>query len=286
MNGPESVPGLVTLHVWRVGRTDLPRVLPRMAFGPRRLRATDGVRFAKLLGTGTGDGFGPGDVDPTRWAALTVWASAEAAAGFDTSPVGRSWARLARAAVRLDLRPMSSRGEWSGRRPFGDPAWPAAPGPAAATSPARMAPVPAGSTQAGTAADTSGSGTAGSRTTGPVLALTRARLRPRRAVTFWRAVPPVAAALRHAPGLLARFGVGEAPVGWQGTVSVWRDPASLVGFAYRHPEHRAAIARTPTVGWYAEELFARFEVRAVVGDRAVLGWTGDDDTETVEDGRV
>lgn len=241
---PGSVPELVTLHVWRVRRVDLPRVLTRMATGPRRLRATPGVRFGKLLGTGTGNGFGPDDVDLTRWAALTVWASADAAAGFDTSPVGRSWARIARAAVRVDLRPVTSRGEWSGRRPFGDPS--------------------------------------GGRVDGPVLALTRARLRPRRAATFWRAVPPVATALRDAPGLLARFGVGEAPLGWQGTVSVWRDPASLVEFAYRHPEHRAAIRRTPTEGWYAEELFARFEVRAVVGDRTVLGWTGDDDTETVE----
>ncbi|PSK62064.1 putative aminotransferase [Micromonospora sp. MH33] len=83
------------------------------------------------------------------------------------------------------------------------------------------------------------------------------------------------------PGLLARFGVGEAPLGWQGTVSVWRDAADLVAFAYRHPEHRAAITRTPTEGWYAEELFARFAVGDVVGDRTVLGWAapaGDPET--------
>ncbi|MEV1147093.1 monooxygenase, partial [Micromonospora sp. NPDC049799] len=79
------------------------------------------------------------------------------------------------------------------------------------------------------------------------------------------------------PSLYARpFGVGEAPLGWQGTVSVWRDQTDLVAFAYRHPEHRAAITRTPTEGWYAEELFARFEVRDVVGDRAVLGWVTDE----------
>ncbi|SCG47219.1 monooxygenase [Micromonospora coxensis] len=238
-----TVPELVTLHVWRTSRAALPRALTRMALDPRRLRAVAGVRFGKLLGTGTGTGFGPGDADLTRWAALTVWDSPEAAEGFDASPVGRAWARIARSAVRVDLRPLTSRGEWSGRRPFGDPP--------------------------------------GGRTDGPVLALTRARLRPARALTFWKAVPPVAAALHTAPGLLARFGVGEAPLGWQGTVSVWRDPADLVAFAYRHPEHRAAIARTPSEGWYAEELFARFAVRGVVGDRTVLGWAADGDPETL-----
>ena len=45
-----------------------------------------------------------------------------------------------------------------------------------------------------------------------------------------------------------------------------------MAFAYRHPQHRAAIARTASERWYAEELFARFEVRDVVGDRSVLGW--------------
>ncbi|WBB67245.1 monooxygenase [Micromonospora sp. WMMD812] len=234
-----EVPELVTLHVWRTAPAALPRALTRMALDPRRLRATPGVRFGKLLGTGTGTGFGPGDADPTRWAALTVWDSPAAAAGFDDAPVGRAWARIARASARVDLRPLTSRGEWSRRRPFGTPS--------------------------------------GGRVAGPVLALTRARLRARRAATFWRAVPPVAAALRTAPGLLARFGVGEAPLGWQGTVSVWRDPTDLVAFAYRHPEHRAAITRTPTEGWYAEELFARFEVRDVVGDRTVLGWVDEND---------
>ncbi|GIJ77808.1 hypothetical protein SAMN05443287_11198 [Micromonospora phaseoli] len=237
MNTAETVPELVTLHVWRVPRSALPRALTRMGLDPRRLRALPGVRFGKLLGTGTGTGFGPGDADLTRWAALTVWDSAAAATRFADSPVGRAWSGIARAGVRLDLRPLTSRGEWSGRRPFGDPA--------------------------------------GGRVAGPVLALTRARLRPARALTFWRAVPPVAAALHAAPGLLARFGVGEAPLGWQGTVSVWRDPADLVAFAYRHPEHRAAITRTPTERWYAEELFSRFEVRDVVGDRTVLGWVTD-----------
>jgi heme-degrading monooxygenase HmoA len=242
---------LVTLHVWRVPRRAVPRALARMATDRRRLRATPGVRFGKLLGTGTG--FGPTDADPTRYAALVVWDDdgAAAAAGFDDTLVGRGWARIAAAHVRIDLHPLASRGHWSGAEPFDTPT---RSGPARST-PARSGPAGSGRGDAG-----------------PVLALTRARLRATKAVTFWRAVPPVAAALAGAPGLLARFGIGEAPIGWQGTVSVWRNAADLVEFAYRHPEHRAAITRTPAEGWYAEELFARFAVLDVVGDRRVVGW--------------
>ncbi len=244
------VPELVTLHVWRIPRRALPRALARMALDRRRLRATPGVRFGKLLGTGSGTGFGPGDADLTRWAALVAWDDPTQAAGFDDTEVGRAWQRIAHAGVRVELRPLASRGRWSGVEPFGEPQGERTCRPADEQTDGRI--------------------------DRPVLALTRARLRPHRAVTFWRAVPPVAAALADAPGLLARFGIGEAPLGWQGTVSLWRDPTDLVRFAYRHPEHRAAITRTPTERWYAEELFARFEVRDVVGDRAVLDWVTHD----------
>ena len=42
------------------------------------------------------------------------------------------------------------------------------------------------------------------------------------------------------------------------------------------------IARTPAARWYAEELFARFAVRGISGDKAVLGWRGNDGDEAVE----
>lgn len=222
---------LVTLHVWRVPRRAVGGALLRMARDPRRLRALPGVRFGKLLGTGTGTGFGPGDADPTRYAAVVAW---DDPAGGELGRVAAAWDALADGSARLKLTPMTSRGSWSGRTPFGAPS--------------------------------------AGRTDGPVLALTRARLRPARALTFWRAVPPVARELAAAPGLLARFGIGEAPIGWQGTVTLWRTEAELTAFAYRQPEHRAVIARTPAARWYAEELFARFAVRGISGDKAVLGW--------------
>ncbi|GGM80506.1 monooxygenase [Dactylosporangium sucinum] len=133
----------------------------------------------------------------------------------------------------LTLEPIASRGTWSKQEPF----------------------TPAAAGQHG-----------------PIAVLTRARLRPAKAVQFWRAVDAVSRNLQQADGLLCALGVGEAPVGFQGTVSVWRSAADIVRFAYRQPEHAEVVQRTARLGWYAEELFARFRVLGVDGDREVLGW--------------
>jgi hypothetical protein len=225
----EPVPALVTLHLWRVPTSAVLAAVARMALDRRRVRRTPGVRFAKLLGTGDGRTFTARDADVHRWGLLATWADAEAATRFAQSRLVRSWADDAEEALRLDLVPVASRGRWSGREPFGDPA------------PRRQE--------------------------GPVAALTRARLRPTRAATFWRAVPPVSADLHTHSGLRAAVGIGEAPLGLQGTFSLWADADALRGFAHRSPAHLDAVRRTAEVGWYAEELFARFDV---VGSEGTL----------------
>jgi hypothetical protein len=223
----EPVPGLVTLHLWRVPTAAVPAALLRMARDRRRVRRTPGVRFAKLLGTGAGRTFTVRDADPHRWGLLTSWAEPEDAVRFErASAVAAAWRGLAEESFRADLRPIASRGSWSGRRPFGDPA--------------------------------------PRREHGPVAAVTRARLRPTLAAAFWRAVPPVSADLRTHPGLRAAVAIGEAPIGLQGTFSLWDSAASLRGFANSAP-HVEAVRRTAATGWYAEELFARFAVVDVAG---------------------
>ena len=72
-------------------------------------------------------------------------------------------------------------------------------------------------------------------------------------------------ALTVAPGLRLAIGVGEAPIGLQGTFSLWDSGRDLVDFAYRSPAHVETIARTEPSGWYSEELFARFAVLEVEG---------------------
>lgn len=223
------VPALVTLHLWRVGRRSVPAALLRMARDRAAVRRLPGVRFAKLLGTGDGRTFTTRDADPTRWGLLATWASAEQAAAFEGSAVGRGWAGLAEQTWRADLRPLVARGLWSGEQPFGEP-------------------VP-------------------ERAEGPVAAVTRARLRTSQTARFWQAVPPVSEHLHRSPGLLAAVGIGEAPVGLQGTFSLWRSAQDLREFAHRGAPHRAVVAETAVRQWYAEELFARF---AVVGTHGTL----------------
>jgi hypothetical protein len=66
--------------------------------------------------------------------------------------------------------------------------------------------------------------------------------------------------LHTVPGLRLAVGIGEAPIGLQGTFSLWEGSAALVEFAHRRAAHTEVVGRTAREGWYAEELFARFEV--------------------------
>ncbi|WP_134768717.1 monooxygenase [Nocardioides sp. 1609] len=220
---------VVELRVWRVGSA-APALL-RMATGRRRLHGVPGLRFAKLLGTGSGRTFTPRDADPHHWALLTVWDDAAPADDFADSRLVAGWEAAARERLRVRMVPLSSRGRWSRTEPFD----------------------PTGTTSADATRGT------------PVAAITRARLRPARALSFWRAVPPVIDDLTAASGLRMAIGIGEAPIGLQGTFSLWDSSRHLVDFAYRSAAHRSAVERTEAAGWYAEELFARFAVLEVEG---------------------
>ena len=61
------------------------------------------------------------------------------------------------------------------------------------------------------------------------------------------------------------FGIGEAPLLRQGTISVWSSAEAMKTFAYRSPQHAAAVAATPEQNWYAEELFTRFALLDATG---------------------
>src|SRR5215213_5691289 len=92
-----DVPEVVTLHLWGVPLHRVPGAVTRMATHRALLgRGPGRPGFAKLFGTAD-------------------------AQTFERDRVVRSWARVAEERLRVTLRPLASRGEWSRRRPFGDP---------------------------------------------------------------------------------------------------------------------------------------------------------------------
>ncbi len=223
----EPVPTVVSLHLYGVDGLGVAKALGHMGFDRRPLRRVPGATFVKLLGTGSGRTFTPRDADPHHWGVLACWSDPDGPERYESTRVHASWSGSAYEQGRILLRPLASRGTWAGRAPFGDPV--------------------------------------AHRWDGPVAAVTRARIKPSQWRTFWSAVPPVSQDLREVAGLDLAIGIGEAPVGLQGTFSMWSSNSALTGFAHRRSPHVEVMRRTHDVAWYAEELFARFAVVASRG---------------------
>jgi hypothetical protein len=145
---------------------------------------------------------------------------------FDQSFIVNKWRKNSVEEFRAVLEPISSHGKWAGKEPFEL-----------------------------TVKDWEG----------PVVAITRARIKWHQNIRFWSSVPPVTLSLKSAPGLVSAIGIGEAPIGLQGTFSLWESAAAIKNFAYKGAAHQKAIADTATYNWYAEELFARFAVKDMRG---------------------
>jgi heme-degrading monooxygenase HmoA len=187
-----------------------------------------GLNFWKLLGTGRGETFTLNDADSHHWALLTVWDSLEQARSFQQSIIALSWNRIASESGYVVMQSISSHGEWSGCTPFSKD-------PHSVNEDA------------------------------PIAVITRARIKPRMWKTFYRAVEPVATDLVNRSDVPIRFGIGEAPIGLQGTFSIWRNSQAIRNFAYNSPAHKNAIKQTQTLQWYSEELFARFSIIEAFG---------------------
>ena len=93
-----------------------------------------------------------------------------------------------------------------------------------------------------------------------IAVITRARIKFKLSKRFWRSVPPVVSSLKNSPGLIWSIGIGEAPIGLQGTFSLWESSSAISNFAFRGEAHARVIKETRDLDWYSEELFARFEV--------------------------
>lgn len=218
----------VVVYFFTVPRKDIPFAFLSMAIDRMRSRNFTGISFSKLLGTGSGQTFTPSDAVLTRWG-MVVAIDENRIEAFDQSSIITNWRKRSTSEFRAVLSPLSSHGLWAKKNPFDF-----------------IAPL--------------------SNPDAQIAALTRARIKWNKNFIFWKSVPPVVIDLHSNPGLQAAIGIGEAPIGLQGTFSLWKSASALRDFAYKGKAHQVAIAQTQSIRWYSEELFARFEVLALRGE--------------------
>jgi hypothetical protein len=218
---------MVIAYFWRIKPSRIPFALASMALNRFFLLQDKNVGFHKSLGIGKGETFTPRDADPLSWGLIAVVDDIES---FDRSPVISQWRKNSVNEFRAVLSPISSHGKWARKDPFSN------------------------GLDNGDAKDSI------KAWSGQVVAITRARIKWHQNFRFWRSVPPVTISLKSAEGLVSAIGIGEAPIGLQGTFSLWESAAAVRDFAYRGQAHQKAIADTARYNWYSEELFARFAV--------------------------
>ena len=202
-----------------------------MGFARLSLRRIEGMTFHKLCGTGTGEGFTP----RPNWGVYTLLATwpdrKTAEAALENAAFFRRYRAHASECYTLYMRPTSSRGAWDKRNPF----------------------------------ETDGSHGPDSRNNHPIAALTRASIKPRILLKFWRHVPNISAMIGTDPNVQFKIGMGEVPLLHQITFSVWPDEQSMAAFARQGSPHANAIKAVRAGNWFAEELYARFDVIAETG---------------------
>lgn len=190
----------------------------RLVRGTRGLAKVPGLRFARVLGSGHGGGFGlrPSFEHGGLFALFDDEPSAERF--IEASAPVQAYRQRAQEFLVAALRATSVRGTWGGQT-MAPSTWPLA--------------------------------------GGPVASLTRASIRPGRALAFWRHAAPAQAALAGAEGCELLAGLGEAPLFRQATFSLWRNAAAMDAYA-RQGAHQAAIRAAYQQGYFSESMFVRF----------------------------
>jgi spheroidene monooxygenase len=197
----------------------------RLVLGSKPLRQVVGLGFSKVLGSGAGGGFGLSPSGTHQGLFLAFDEEDQARHFIERSPLLEAYRSRSREICIALLRACSSKGSWDG----------------AAMTVSAPAPVD-----------------------GPIAALTRASIRPKHALSFWRLSPPAEVDLHAAQGCELAAGLGEAPLLRQATFSLWTDTAAMTAYA-RSGAHQQAIHRALTGRYFSETMFVRFVPLMVQG---------------------
>ena len=185
------------------------------------------MRFYKLLGTGS-EGFSTWP-DWSVYGLLQVWDTESLAGSFFRShPQMGAFLNRSEESMRIFMKPIRSKGLWDGQNPFLHQEEP-------------------------------------DEDSGPIAVLTRATIRKKYLLRFWKYVPHSQQPLGTSTGLLYSKGIGETPLTDMATFSLWENQEAMQAYAYGTDAHIGAIRKTRELGWYREELFARFRPYKIDG---------------------
>jgi hypothetical protein len=196
--------------------------MKQMMVTQKRLNGTRGLVFHKMLGTGGGKGysFKP---DFGTYALLTVWEDYDLAGQFESgSEVMKDFRENSFEIYSIFLSPIQSRGLWAKSQPF-----------------KVHQPDPDNNL---------------------LVILTRATIKPRYYLHFWRRVGRVSRSHQGRQGLIFTKGLGERPWIMQVTFSVWDSLENMNAFAHnKNGMHHEAVETTRRKNGFREELYARFQ---------------------------
>jgi hypothetical protein len=213
---------LVTITFFRFSGLAKLWALQQMQVAKFSLNRLPGLQFYKLMGSGYGRGFSIRP-DFSTFALLCCWSDEEAAQqGLQASTILSRFKKQADEQWTVYMHTLASHGKWSGMAPFGLPSQKQDPG-------------------------------------GIIAVLTRASLHYKHLVNFWKHVPAVSQAIQGNPHVVFTKGIGEYPLIHQATFSLWTSQQDMMNFAYQNTFHTEVIRKTREMGWYKEELFARFK---------------------------
>ena len=205
----------------------------RLMGGARALQGTPGLVFAKVMGSGHEGGFSlrPSASHQGFICCFDGWASAVA---FLNGPLMQQLRQKARDWWQGLFAVQSARGAWDQQ------VWDITP----ANLIEHVSPPPE---------------------SGEMLAvITRASIKPAKAMAFWRYAPAAQADLEQAPGCQIAMGLGEAPLLRQCTFSLWQDLDCMQRYAH-HDAHKQAIDAAYRHQFFSESLFVRMRLLSMQG---------------------
>lgn len=198
---------------------------------PFQLAKVQGLKFFKLMGSGKGNGF---SILPNLnvYAFLGVWSDVESFETFLNTSFYKKWNSSSKEQFHVHLKAFQAHGTWDSKQPF------------------QMHEK--------------------TNKNSPIGVITRATIKKRHLINFWKDVPKVSASVDDKEGRFFSIGIGELPLILQSTFSIWESKEHMEAFAYKSKYHKEVIQKTRQLGWYKEEMFARFEIEKIYGNWAGL----------------